>query len=259
MYMFTVLAVGDVTGEAGLYCAKEKIWSLRSEYSVDLCVVNGENAATSNGIDPFAADALLNFGADIVTTGNHVFQKREMYSYLDDKLSVLRPANYPGACPGRGYTIENFAGRRVLIINLMGTLFMDALENPFNQLERILAETAGRYDLSVLDFHAEATSEKLSMGYFADGKVDIIFGTHTHVQTADARVLPNGSGYITDLGQTGVIDSVLGAVPKICIERFRTKMPIPYQPAQGEYALCGAVFRWDPVTKKTVSVEAVRR
>ncbi len=257
--MYTILAVGDVTGEAGLFCVKEKLWLLRKEYAVDFCVVNGENAAKRNGIDPFAADALLTFGADIVTTGNHVFQKSEMYPYLDDKLSVLRPANYAGGCPGRGYTIENIAGQRILTINLMGTLFMDALANPFDTLKKILAETEGQYDISVLDFHAEATSEKLSMGFFADGKVDFIFGTHTHVQTNDARILKNGSGYITDVGQTGVIDSVLGAAPEICIERFRTKMPIPYQPAQGACALCGAVLRYDTSEKKVVSIETLCR
>ena len=182
-----------------------------------------------------------------------------MYPYLDDKLSVLRPANYSGACPGRGYTIENIAGQRVLIINLMGTLFMDALENPFDCLQKILDQTEGQYDISVLDFHAEATSEKLSMGFFADGKIDFIFGTHTHVQTNDARILRNGSAYITDIGQTGVVDSVLGAGAEICIERFRTKMPISYQPARGECALCGAVVRYDTSTKTICSIETVCR
>jgi hypothetical protein len=259
MSIYTILAVGDVTGEAGLNCAREKLWELRKEYSVDFCVVNGENASSRNGIDPLSADALLVYGADIITTGNHVYQKKGMFSYLDDKTSILRPANFPGECPGRGYVITNFYGLRVLVINLMGTLFMETLDNPFDKVDKILKETQGQYDLSVLDFHAEATSEKLAMGFYTDGRVDFIFGTHTHVQTADGRVLPKGSGYITDIGQTGVINSVLGAKPQICVKRFKTKMPWPYEPATGDALLCGALMRYNVEKKSVISVQAIQR
>ena len=243
---FRLLALGDVVGEAASLFLRKTLPRLRSELGADLVIVNGENAARKGGIDKESAEMLFAAGADLITTGNHVFRQREIYDFLDGAVSLLRPCNYPDACPGRGYAIVNLSGLRILAINAMGTLFTEPLDNPFQKVEKILQAEEGKYDLSVCDFHAEATSEKRSFGYHFDGRIHVIFGTHTHVPTADLQILPKGSAYITDLGMCGAKDSVLGMEICAAKEKFVTRMPTRYRVAEGKCEAWGAFFELDP-------------
>lgn len=257
---FRLLAIGDVVGDSGTETVRKHLWSVRKELCADLTVLNGENAASGNGLLPETADELFRSGADIITGGNHTFRRRELYSYLDDCETLLRPANYPSSCPGSGYCIRPFSGLRVLVLNLLGTVYTESLENPFETADRIFERERGNFDLAVCDLHAEATSEKIAFAYDFDGKITAVFGTHTHVQTNDPTVLPNGSGFLTDLGMTGDRDSVLGVRKENVIRKFRTKMPVRFDQATGkDTVLCGALFTVDKNTKKTVRVELVRR
>ncbi|MPN45364.1 2',3'-cyclic-nucleotide 2'-phosphodiesterase [bioreactor metagenome] len=193
----------------------------------------------------------------MITSGNHILHKRDIYRYLDDKNAILRPANYPGDCPGHGWAIENACGMRILTMNLMGVVFLESLASPFETADAILKSAQGGYDLSILDFHAEATSEKIALARYLDGRVDVIFGTHTHVQTNDACILPGKTGYITDIGMTGVKDSVLGVDSKCSITRFLTKMPVRFDQAEGKCRISGALFSYDTALKQVVSVLAI--
>lgn len=253
-----IFAVGDIVGTPGVEFVRAKLWGLRKLYSVDLCVANGENSAPGNGLDPSTADTLLSAGVDIITGGNHIWRRREIYQYLDSSVNVIRPANYPSACPGSGYAVADVSGWRVLVINLMGNLYMDNLDCPFACAGRILKREKGRYDFAAVDFHAEATSEKAALAKHLDGHVSAVFGTHTHVQTSDERVLPRGTGFITDLGMTGPADSVLGIKNEYAIERFLTKMPVRHEVATGECKLEGAVFEVDEKSGRCTGVERVR-
>ena len=254
---FRILAVGDVVGETGCRFLSRRLPELRREFSPDLVIANGENSARGNGISRESLDSLLSAGVDIVTTGNHVFQKREVYDALDAAGNVLRPCNYPGECPGRGHLIRDFSGVRVLAINAQGCVFMEPLSSPFDAVEKILAAEEGKYDLAVCDFHAEATSEKLAFAHVFDGRIGVIFGTHTHVPTADLRVLPKGSGYITDLGMTGARDSILGVAKEAAVARIRLHYsPRSFPEPQGDPAVNGALFEWDPESRR---VAALRR
>lgn len=252
-----ILAIGDVIGEKGCFFLRKVLPRLRAEEGAELVIVNGENSARTNGIDLGSAQLLFEAGADVITTGNHVFRRREVYDYLDGAASLLRPSNFPGECPGRGSCIQTFGGYRVLIVNLLGTLFMDSLASPFETMDKILKAEAGRFDFAVVDFHAEATSEKLSFAHDFDSRVAVVFGTHTHVPTADLGILPGGTGYITDLGMCGPSDSVLGMKKEIAIARFRTHMPSRFEVASGNCLLTGAVFEVNE-EGKTVSTKFIR-
>ena len=251
------MAVGDVVGKNGLSYIQKNLWHIRSRYNVDICIVNGENSAPGNGITKESAETLFVSGADVITTGNHVFRRAEVYTYLDDKTTVLRPANYPPSCPGFGSGVFELCGVRVLMMNLLGNVYMESLEDPFVTAQRILDREKGGYDIAVCDIHAEATSEKLAFAHHFDGRIDIVFGTHTHVQTNDAKILPGGTGYITDLGMTGPEDSVLGVKKEIIIKRFMTKMPSRFEEADGETVFCAALFDYDTVTKKVCGAQTV--
>ena len=242
-----ILFVGDVVGKPGCDCVARLLPRIKKEHGIDLAVINCENATATNGVMPAAAQALLDAGADVLTGGNHIFGKKQMHAMLEENDRVLRPANYPPSAPGRGRTDIDCGRYTVTVINLQGTAFMDALESPFDALDRLLVD-AGR--ITLVDFHAEATSEKRALGFYADGRVTALIGTHTHVQTADAQILPGGSGYLTDAGMTGTVDSVLGAKKEIVIDRFRSKLPIPFELAEGKTALCGVVIEADEKTGK---------
>lgn len=253
-----ILAIGDVVGHVALDFIKRELWNIRRELGADFVVCNGENVCEIRGITPAEADTLLESGADIITTGNHVFGQRTIYDRLDSDERIIRPCNYPASAHGMGYTIVNALGYRILCINALGTVFLDQLDNPFNCVERILEREEGRYDLSLLDFHAEATSEKLAMAHLFDGRINIIFGTHTHVQTADERIFPHGTGYITDLGMTGPDGSILGAEPEPIIERFRTHMPNKFSVSEGRTTLCGALFELDTTSKRVTNISRIK-
>ncbi|MBE6632000.1 MAG: YmdB family metallophosphoesterase [Ruminococcaceae bacterium] len=252
-----ILTIGDIVGPEATDYLCSKLWKLREETEADLVVANGENASAGNGIDPASADSLFKAGVDVITGGNHSWQKKAIYSYIENCSSLLRPANYPGRDPGNGHVIKEAKGYRILVMNIMGTVFMEPLANPFDTADRILAEEKGKYDIAVLDIHAEATSEKIALANYLDGRVNLVFGTHTHVPTADLKILKGGTGYVTDLGMCGPRDSVLGIRPEIIIERFRTKMPGRFDLAQGELETGAALFTLDPSSGRTLNIERI--
>ncbi len=255
--IFNILCVGDVVGENGTDFIKSKLWSIRDRYKVDFAVVNGENSAAGNGIDKFSADTLFSSGADVITTGNHVFRKREIYDYMEKNEYLLRPANYPAGTAGNGYCIYKALGYRVLVMNLLGTVYMESMDCPFRTAQKILEREKGEYDISIADFHAEATSEKKAFAYFFDGEISLVFGTHTHVQTSDEQIFENGTGYITDAGMTGPYESVLGVKKEIVINKFLTKMPCRFEEADGSTIFNAVLFSYDINTKKTVDVKRI--
>ena len=254
---FRILCIGDVVGPAGVEYLEKHLWQYRTEQRADMVIVNGENAAIGNGIDCQSAERLLASGADVITSGNHVWQKKDIRTFLDERRELLRPANYPDTCPGTGYGIFSINGYRVLVFNLMGTVYLEPLADPFASADRILNRMAGQYDFAILDLHAEATSEKIAMGYFLDGRVAAVFGTHTHVQTADPHVLPHGTGYVTDLGMTGADESVLGVKVSCILEKFTTRMPVRFEAADGKVTSHGILLCVDPESGKCTSIENI--
>ena len=238
-----ILTIGDVVGRRAIEYLSGKLRKTAASLGADLVVCNGENASEIHGLSLRDAEALLDCGVDLITLGNHAFGSRDIYGYLDDNTDrVIRPANYPAACPGVGYTTLEVSGLKILCMNLSGTVFMDPLDNPFTVADRILDREKGDYDIALLDFHAEATSEKLAMGYHLDGRVQIVFGTHTHVPTADTRILPKGTGYVTDLGMTGPVNGILGTDAEAVLTKMRTHMPVRFTVADGEIQAQGVLF-----------------
>lgn len=255
-----LLAVGDVCGPAGCEYVRKKLSFFKREKNIDAVIINGENSADGNGITPYSADFLFNCGADVITGGNHSLRRQEVYDYLENHPFLLRPHNLSDANFGSGYCLADFGSFSMAVINLSGIIYLDRLEakNPFlcadALLERAKADAAR---VIVVDFHAEATSEKRALGLYLDGKVSAFFGTHTHVQTADEQILPNGTGYITDLGMTGPRDSVLGVKSEIIINRLKSKDLSKFVFADGECTLSGCIFDIDTFTGKTVGIERV--
>ncbi len=251
-----ILAVGDVVGHIGLAHLSRNLRPFIERNSIDMTIVNGENAAEIHGTSPRDAEAIFDAGADVITGGNHTFNRRDFYETLASSDRVLRPHNYPPGAPGSGYTTLRICGYNVLCMNLQGNVAMnETLPSPFLTANSILQREQGKFDIAILDFHAEATSEKIAMGLFLDGRVSAVFGTHTHVATADARVLPEGTGYITDIGMTGPTNSVLGVMPELIIGRFLTAMPSRHVVAEGPCRAHGAIFEIDPETGKCLSVK----
>lgn len=250
-----ILMIGDVISQIGCDFLREKLPQFKRENAVDIVIANGENSAVGNGILPTSATFLLDSGVDVITTGNHVYKRREIYSYLDETEQVIRPANYPDCCNGKGYYLYDGGSFQLMVINLLGTSFMEAVDNPFDVVDSILEKESAKYIL--VDFHAEATGEKKAMGYYLDGKVSAVVGTHTHIQTADEQILPKGSGYITDLGMTGPIDSVLGVCPESIITRFKTHMPTRFETAEGRCQLDGVLLTLDEKTGLCKSITRV--
>ena len=253
-----ILAIGDVTSPKGVEHLASSLWKFRDKNRIDLCVVNGENAAFVTGISPELAEQLLRGGADVITGGNHTLRNKAAYTFLDECPEIIRPVNFGDGAPGRGYTIVEAAGYRVLVINAMGNVHMDpVLDSPFSYIERVLSGEAGRYDVSVLDIHAEATGEKLAVGHAFDGRINVIFGTHTHVQTADAQILPHGSGYITDVGMCGESGGILGMDKDTVIKRMTSHLPHKFAAADGPCVANGVIFDFDTSQKRVVSVTPV--
>ena len=253
-----ILTLGDVVGSKGLEHLKNNLWNKRRELGADFVVVNGENSSDIYGMSASDAKALLEAGADLITLGNHAFSKKDLFPLLSDSESIIRPANYPPLAPGGGYTILNICGWRILGINIAGTALMDSLACPFATVDRILERESGAYDFAIMDIHAESTSEKLALAHYFDGRVHIMFGTHTHVQTADERIMPGGSGYITDLGMSGPADGVIGADAKTVIDRFRTKIGARLTVSGGRIEAQGALFDLDTTSKKVRSVQRIK-
>lgn len=239
------MCIGDVVGSVGCAFLREHLPHFKRQQQIDFVICNGENSADGNGITPKSAEHLFTSGVDFITLGNHSFRRKEFFSCLEENPNIIRPANYPSSVtPGRGWSVVDMGYTTIGIINLMGQQFMDAnLENPFTCVDKILKEMDAK--IIFVDFHAEATSEKRAMGFYLDGRVSAVFGTHTHVMTADAQVLPNGTGYITDVGMTGVTDSCLGVKKEIIMRRFTTQLPERFELATGACKLNCAVFDID--------------
>ena len=256
--MARILFVGDVSGSAGRRAASRLLGTLRSRCCVDLVVLNGENAAGGLGITKPTANELFDAGADVITLGNHAFAKRDLIDYIATEPRLLRPANYPPEVPGHGWGIfATPAGDEVAVISLLGRVFMDPLDCPFRAADAIIGQLDQKTPMRVVDMHAEATSEKVAMGYYLDGRASAVIGTHTHVQTSDERVLGGGTAYLTDAGMTGVTDSVLGLDPQMVIQRFLTHVLGKFQLAKGGLWLQGAVIDIDSSTGKATHIERV--
>lgn len=250
------MAIGDVVAESGLQFLEKHLRSVKRQYGVDFCVVNGENSAVL-GMTPEQAERIFNAGADVITMGNHTWNRRELAAYLDSSPYVLRPANFAPQVPGRGWGIYDSKAGSIAVVDLIGRVNMDYTpDNPFLQIEKILKQIETK--LIFVEIHAEATSEKLAMGYLLDGRVSAVWGTHTHVPTADCQILPQGTGYITDLGMTGPKNSVLGIRPELSISKFRGDLPTRYEPAGGAAKMEGAVFTVDSVTGRCLAAERVQ-
>jgi 2',3'-cyclic-nucleotide 2'-phosphodiesterase len=237
-----VLFLGDIVGEPGRAAVSSTLPALIERYSPDLVVANGENVAGGLGITPRTADKLLEAGIDVLTTGNHVFRHRDIYEYLDSSDRIVRPANYLESNPGKGYTVVERNGTRWGIANLSGNVFMDAAYSPFHIADRILAKIKEETDYVIVDMHAEATSEKVAMGWHLDGRVLAVLGTHTHVPTADGRVLPGGTAFLSDLGMTGARGGVIGVKKEQILERFMTHLPIKFETATDDVWVMGALI-----------------
>ena len=248
--------VGDVVGTSGLEALRKHLPKLKAENGVDVCIVNGENSADGNGITAVSAESIFASGADVITTGNHAFRRREAYSYFDDTECLLRPANFSDHNPGHGYCILDKGKVRVGIINLIGTMYMDSFDNPFDVVDKILPELSD-CKIILVDFHAETTSEKRAMGIYLDGRVSAVVGTHTHVPTADEMILPAGTGYVTDLGMVGPLDSILGVEPDIVIEKFKYNMPARFDWKRGSCELDAVLFDIDDSTGRATSVRRI--
>jgi 2',3'-cyclic-nucleotide 2'-phosphodiesterase len=233
-----VLFIGDVVGGPGRRGLAAAMPGLRERHRPDLVVVNGENSAGGMGITAKTARAIFECGADVITTGNHVYRHRDAYDFLDREERVIRPANYPHANPGRGHVVVDVGGVRVGVINLSGAVGLQVARSPFHEVDAILERLEA--DCAIVDFHAEVSSEKVAMGWHLDGRVAAVLGTHTHVPTADARVLPQGTAHISDVGMTGSRTSVLGVKPEQILERFITQMPVRFETAEEDVWVMGA-------------------
>jgi 2',3'-cyclic-nucleotide 2'-phosphodiesterase len=253
-----VLMVGDVYGEPGRAAIQTLLPRLREQHAINLAVVNVENSAGGFGVTPPMAKAFLEQGVDVMTTGNHVWDKKEIVPHIVKDNLLLRPANFPEGTPGVGYVTVKAGPYRVGVVNLMGRVFMNPIDCPFRKADEIVAVLRKETPIILVDMHAEATSETLAMGWYLNGRVTAVVGTHRHVQTADERVLPGGTAYITDLGLTGPTDGVIGVDRDQIIQRFITQMPMKFETANGPAALHGAVITLDPETGRATDIERLR-
>jgi len=255
------LVIGDIIGKPGRLAIGHALPDLRAELDLDMVIANAENVAAGAGLTPSLAEELLSSGIDVLTSGNHIWDKREIYDYLDTDRPVLRPANYPDGVPGRGWLIHHLAdGEPVAVINLMGPVFMNQLDSPFALADALLDGVGEPLPaLRFVDFHCEITSEKNAMGWHLDGRVTAVVGTHTHVPTADARVLPEGTAYISDVGMTGPRDSVIGFRLDTVLPRFLRHLPTRFEVAEGPVSFNAALIEADRVTGKALSIALVQR
>ena len=258
--MFRILFIGDVMGRSGRSTVGNILPELREQYRPQLVIANGENLAGGLGLTQRTAQELFSYGVDILTTGNHIWDKKESLDYIDLEERILRPANYPQGVPGKGYrVVELEDGISVAVVNLAGRVFMMPLDNPFTAASRIISELRQKTNIIILDFHAEATSEKIAMGWYLDGQVSAVIGTHTHVQTADERILPEHTAYITDVGMTGPLNSVIGMDKESALQRFLTQMPSRFEVPKGDVVVCAVIVDIDPISGRALSIERFQK
>lgn len=253
-----VLMVGDVFGESGRTALARLLPKLRQEHAIDFCVVNVENAAGGFGVTPAMARQFLEQGADVMTSGNHIWDKKEIVEYIAKENLLLRPANFPVGTPGAGHVTLKAGPHRVAVLNLMGRVFMTPIDCPFRKADEIVPELRKDTPIVLVDAHCEATSESVALGWYLDGRVSAVVGTHRHVQTADERVLPGGTAYITDLGMTGPTDGVIGVDRDLILQRFLSQMPVRFEPAKGPAALHGVIIVVDPETGRASDIRRLR-
>ncbi|MBM2825602.1 MAG: family metallophosphoesterase [Dehalococcoidales bacterium] len=250
-----ILAIGDIIGKPGRQAVKKLLPALRQEYQIDLVVANAENAAAGLGLTSDTAMDLLDAGADVLTSGNHIWAKKEIFPYLDGELPIVRPLNYPPGVPGRGYLVNT----KAIVVNLIGRTFMGSFDCPFRAADQLLAELKDKPPIIIVDFHAEATSEKMAMGRYLDGRVSAVLGTHTHVGTIDAQVLPRGTAYVTDIGMTGPINSIIGDDTEMVLQRFLTAMPNHLSVGEGKTMLNAILVRIDNSSGRALGIERIYR
>lgn len=250
-----LLVLGDVVGDAGCAHVRKLLPQLKEKYAVDVVVANGENSAQGNGILPGSAKHLFDSGVDVITTGNHALRRKEIGDVFERRDGLIRPANYHPTAPGEGYYILDKLKYKLCVINLQGVVYLQPNRNPFDCVDEILEAVNTPFVL--VDFHAEATAEKLCMGYYLDGRVSAVVGTHTHVPTADARILPGGTGYVTDIGMCGGLNSVLGVRAELAVRRMRTNLPIRFEQDREDIRLSGVVLELDDQTGRCVRIESL--
>ena len=253
-----ILAVGDIVGESGVRKLKEELPRIKKEKNIDFVITNGENSAGGMGLTERNFKDIMEAGTNVVTMGNHTWGKKDIFKFIDDP-NLLRPANYPKGVVGKGLGIYECKGKKIAVMNFLGRVDLNILtENPFVLAKEMVEELQGKVDMIFIDFHAEATAEKIAMGRFLDGKITALFGTHTHVQTADEQILPNGTAYITDLGMTGPKESVIGMNIQASLKRFETTLPEKYKLAEGSCILNAVIFEIDDETNKAVGITRIR-
>ena len=253
-----ILFLGDIIGQPGSRAVFFNHQQLKKKYNIDFTVANGENAASGFGITPELAHQFFSAGIDVLTSGNHIWQKRDIYTLLENDTKILRPANYPSSVPGKGYGVYNVRGTSVAVINVQGRERMYSINCPFRQSMDIIRSVKKETSVILVDFHAEAPEEKEALGLYLDGKISLLAGTHTHVQTADERILPGGTGYITDAGMTGPVNSVIGFNPGITVQRNLSQMPLKMEVADNSAVMQGVVVSVDTDSGKCLSIERIQ-
>lgn len=255
-----ILCIGDVVGKVGCEYLRSKLPTIKKQLNIDFCIVNGENSAEGNGITKDSANSIFTSGADVISGGNHTMRRQEIYTMLDENEFMLRPHNLPKTLAGKGVTVVDLGYTQVAVVNLLGSVYMDSNDSPFFAADEIIANLHEKGIKNIIvDFHAEATSEKRALGFYLDGRVTAVVGTHTHVQTADAQLLPKGTAYITDLGMTGAVQSVLGVQTDIIISKLRDKLPVRFQnELSGEAAICGCLITADKNSGVATKIEGIK-
>ncbi len=255
-----ILTIGDVVSKQGCDYLRKVLPALKKEYKADVTVVNGENSAVGNGIIPQSANYIFDSGADVITLGNHALKRPEIYNYLEENPFIIRPINFHPSAPGKGVTIVDKGYAQLAVVNLQGVIYLDNNENPFTAIDKVIADLNNDGIKNILvDFHAEATSEKRGMGFYTDGRISALVGTHTHVQTADEQILPKGTAYITDLGMTGPLHSVLGVTPEAAIYKMKTNLPVRFVNDNGECTVEGCFIETDNKTGRAIRIERFKR
>jgi len=254
-----IFLIGDIVGRAGRRAVRKLLDNIIDEFSVDLVIANGENAAGGFGMTEKVANELYDYGIDALTMGNHTWNNKDIFNFIDDDKRLVRPLNYMPGVPGRGWTIIKKNNLNIAILNLIGQIYMPEANSPVMVFDNHLEKIKESADMIIVDFHAEATGEKLAFANYIDGKVSLVAGTHTHVQTSDEKILNNGTGYITDLGLTGAVDSILGMKKEAVIKKYKTQMPERFSVGTGQCQIEGAIFEIDENTKDTVNIERISR
>lgn len=254
-----VLFIGDIVGAPGRLALETLAPKIKKREGIDFVIVNGENVAAGSGVTPALAADLFGYGADVITSGDHIWKRKEMVAELGSDKRLLRPANYPAGAPGFGYGVfEAGPGRNVGVLNLVGRVFMAAVECPFRTAKEIIDQIKDRAKIIIVDMHAEATSEKIALGYYLDGQVSAVLGTHTHVQTSDEKILPGGTAFISDVGMTGPFDGVIGRKKEQIIKRFLTQLPTKFEMAEGDIQLHGVILDIDDSSGRAISIKRVQ-